>query len=80
MQFPTDNVNIPSPVDLFLKMMTSQRESLFHLKHTPLDKNKQKRKEKYLMETTKVPSLVEMEHEFSAKVFLGFFFLGGKAF
>ena len=63
-------------MDLFLKAMTSQRESLFHLKHTPLDKNEQKRKEKHLMETTEVPTPVEMEHEFSAKVFLGIFFGG----
>ena len=49
----TLNAYILSPLDLFLKMMTSQRESSVSFEHTPLGINKPKRKGKSTMETTR---------------------------
>ena len=47
-----------------MKMMTSQRESLLYLKHTPLDKKEQKRKEKHLMETTHSTQWVDYNYNY----------------
>ena len=47
-----NSVNIPSPVDLFWKRWRYKEKACFYLKHTPVDINKQKRKEKHLTETT----------------------------